>query len=144
MMGTIFSYLEKSSSSTALGTQMIQKLLILTLGLFFIIAGLNHFLQPEFYYPLIPDYLPWLGFINYASGILEILLGLGILMPSSRKVSGWGILILMILFIPSHVYFIQIGSCVQGGLCVPAWLAWVRLAFIHPLLMVWAFYVSKS
>ena len=123
---------------------MIQKLLVLALGLFFIIAGINHFIQPEFYYPLIPDYLPWHGFINVFSGILEVFLGLGTLMPSSRKVSAWGIMVLMVLFIPSHVYFIQIGSCVPDGLCVPAWLAWVRLVVIHPLLIIWAFYVSKS
>ncbi|MGY6744123.1 MAG: DoxX family protein [Cecembia sp.] len=123
---------------------MIQKLLILTLGLFFIIAGINHFIQPEFYIPLIPSYVPWPGFINHASGVMEIFLGLGVLMPSGRKVSAWGIMVLMILFIPSHVYFIQIGSCVPNGLCVPPWLAWLRLVLIHPLLMVWAFYVSKT
>ncbi len=122
---------------------MIQKLLTYALGLFFIIAGINHFIQPGFYYPLIPDYLPWPKFINSASGVLEIFLGLGILLPSSRKVSAAGILVLMVLFIPSHVYFIQIGSCVEDGLCVPEWLAWVRLVLIHPLLILWALYVSK-
>ncbi|WP_291788246.1 hypothetical protein [Cecembia sp.] len=122
---------------------MIQKLLTYALGLFFIIAGINHFIQPGFYYPLIPDYLPWPKFINLASGVLEIFLGLGILLPSSRKVSAAGILVLMVLFIPSHVYFIQIGSCVEDGLCVPEWLAWVRLVLVHPLLILWALYVSK-
>lgn len=122
---------------------MIQKLLTYALGLFFIVAGVNHFIQPDFYYPLIPDYLPWPKFINLISGVLEVLLGLGILLPSSRKVSAAGILVLMVLFIPSHIYFIQIGSCVEDGLCVPEWLAWLRLVLIHPLLILWALYISK-
>jgi uncharacterized membrane protein len=126
-----------------MGIKMIQKILTHALGLFFIVAGINHFIQPDFYFPLIPDYLPWPKFINLASGILEVFLGLGILLPSSRKVSAAGILVLMVLFIPSHVYFIQIGSCVEDGLCVPEWMAWVRLVLIQPLLIVWTLYVSK-
>jgi len=126
-----------------MGIKMIQKILTHALGLFFIVAGINHFIQPDFYFPLIPDYLPWPKFINLASGILEVFLGLGILLPSSRKVSAAGILVLMVLFIPSHVYFIKIGSCVEDGLCVPEWMAWVRLVLIQPLLIVWALFVSK-
>ncbi len=122
---------------------MVQKILVLGLGLFFIIAGLNHFIQPEFYFPLIPPYLPWPSLINYASGFLEIILGLAVLLPSLRKISAWCIIILMILFIPSHVYFIQIGSCIPDGLCVPVWLAWIRLLIIHPLLMLWAWIFTK-
>ena len=125
---------------------MVKILLRYLLGIFFIIAGRYHFVNPEFYYPLIPDYLPYPIFINGASGILEIILGLGMLFKKYAEISSWGILVLLILFIPSHIYFIQIGSCVENGLCVPPWVAWVRLLLIHPVLMVWAyiFTINKS
>jgi uncharacterized membrane protein len=127
-----------------MGTFMIKTLLIIALGTFFVIAGLNHFLNPGFYYPLIPEYLPFHVAINYGSGILEIILGIGVFISNFRQKAGWGIITLLLLFIPSHVYFIQIGSCVDEGLCVPAWLAWIRLLLIHPLLIIWAYLVSKS
>ncbi|RZS98055.1 putative membrane protein [Cecembia calidifontis] len=126
--------------SDQMGTKMKKNLLKLVLAVFFIVAGINHFINPQFYYPLIPDYLPFHGFINYSSGILEIILGAGLIFT---KTSAWGIIILLVLFIPSHVYFVQIGSCVDGGLCVPEWVAWVRLVIIHPILILWAWLFTK-
>ena len=110
---------------------------------FFVLAGLNHFIQPSFYLPLIPDYLPWPQAINQISGLVEILLGIGVLIKPARKKAMWGLLVLLVLFIPSHVYFIRIGACIDGGLCAPMWIAWLRLVLIHPLLMLWIWYTGK-
>jgi uncharacterized membrane protein len=122
---------------------MLSRILIFFMGAFYVFAGVNHFINPQFYEPLIPDYLPWNSFINYASGVLEIVLGLGIFIPKYRKISAQAILILLVLFIPSHIHFIQIGACIPEGLCTPMWLAWLRLVLIHPVLMFWAYFVSK-
>lgn len=122
---------------------MIKFFRILLIG-FYLIAGTNHFINPAFYLGLIPDYLPFPEFINYASGVVEVLLGIGVAIPRWRKVSVYGIIMLLILFIPSHVYFIQMGSCVDGGLCVSPWIAWIRLLIIHPVLMFWAWKVRSS
>jgi len=113
------------------------------LGIFFIVAGINHFVMPEFYYPLIPEYLPLPVLINYLSGIAEILLGIGLFVNRIRYYAALGIVILMVLFIPSHVHFIAIGSCVEDGLCVHPSLAWIRLVVIHPLLILWAWRCRK-
>jgi uncharacterized membrane protein len=110
---------------------------------FFLIAGVNHFLMPKFYFPLIPDYLPAHGFINVFSGLLEIAFAIMLLIKQTRKMAGWGIAILMVLFVPSHIYFIQIGSCVEDGLCVEPWIAWVRLILVQPIFIVLAIYFSK-
>ena len=110
------------------------------LGAFFIVAGINHFVMPEFYYPLIPDYFPFPVLINYLSGIVEILLGIGLFVNRIRYYAAMGIVILMVLFIPSHVYFIVIGSCVEDGLCVHPAIGWLRLVVIHPLLILWAWW----
>lgn len=120
------------------------RVLRLLLALFFVIAGMNHFINPQFYNPLIPDYLPFHAFINYCSGILEMILGGGLLWMKTSKKSALGIIFLLVLFIPSHVYFIQIGSCVDGGLCVPEWVAWIRLLIIHPILILWAWLFTKE
>ncbi|NUN09735.1 MAG: hypothetical protein HUU54_11215 [Ignavibacteriaceae bacterium] len=112
-------------------------------GLFFLFAGAYHFINPGFYIPLIPDYFPLKELINYASGAAEIIAGLLLLTNKYSRYGGRLVLVIMILFIPSHVYFIQIGSCVESGLCVPAWVAWVRLVIIHPLLMCYGWKLSS-
>lgn len=106
---------------------------------FYIFAGFNHFRDPGFYLPLIPDYFPYPEFINIAAGVIEILLGIGFAIQKTRKISAYLTIAMLVAFIPSHWYFIELGGCVSDGLCVPAWVAWVRLIIIHPLLILWAY-----
>lgn len=113
-------------------------------GVFFVVAGLNHFINPSFYLPLIPDYLPFHRWINAAAGLAEIAAGSGMLYLQTRKAAAWLIVAMLIAFIPSHVYFIQIGSCVPDGLCVPPWVGWIRLLIIHPLLIAGAYYFTRQ
>ncbi|MEO1009856.1 MAG: MauE/DoxX family redox-associated membrane protein [Bacteroidota bacterium] len=120
----------------------MQKIFRYLLSFFFIVAGIWHFVDPSFYYELIPDYLPYPQTLNVLSGFLEVLFGFGILFSTVRKWAATGILLLLIAFIPSHIFFLQIGSCLENGLCVAPWVAWVRLLIIHPLFLLWAWYVG--
>ena len=121
----------------------IQKVIIHALGYFYLVAGINHFLTPDFYLPLIPPFFSSPEAINVLAGVAELLLGVGVLYFPTRKRAAWGIVVLLVCFIPSHVYFIQVGSCIPEGLCVPAWIGWMRLLLIHPLLIYWAVWVAK-
>ena len=121
----------------------IQKVIIHALGYFYLVAGINHFLTPDFYLPLIPPFFSSPEAINVLAGVAELLLGVGVLYFPTRKRAAWGIVVLLVCFIPSHVYFIQVGSCIPEGLCVPAWIGWIRLLLIHPLLIYWAVWVAK-
>ncbi|MEM9337443.1 MAG: hypothetical protein AAGA66_01860 [Bacteroidota bacterium] len=105
---------------------------------FYLIAGVNHFINPDFYLSLIPPYFTFPQLINYLSGSIEILLSVGLILHSTRKLAAYAIIAMLVAFIPSHVYFIQIGGCIEGGLCAPVWVGWVRLVVVHPLLMFWA------
>lgn len=111
---------------------------------FYLFAGLNHFINPDFYLDLIPAYLGEPEFINVVAGLAELILGAGLLLKNTRRVAAFGIMAMLLAFIPSHVYFIQLGSCIPDGLCVPEWVGWSRLAIIHPLLIYWAWIVAKS
>lgn len=110
----------------------------------YLLAGINHFISPESYLPIIPEYLPNPDLINLFAGIAEIILGIGLLIPKTRNIAAWGVVLMLIAFIPSHVYFIQIGSCVDGGICTPEWIGWVRLIIIQPLLIAWAWIYTKD
>lgn len=112
--------------------------------IFYFMAGVNHFIHPEFYLPLIPSYLPETELINWLSGVLEILLAVGVAIPRFRKTSVVLIILMLIAFIPSHVFFIQEGACMnEQSLCTPMWVAWLRLIVIHPLFVLWAWFVRE-
>jgi len=116
----------------------IKRYLRYLLGLLFVAAGANHFFNPGLYYPLIPDYLIYPVFINYLSGALEMLFGAGLLTTRFSRLSAYGILGLLIAFIPAHIHHIRMDGCVSEQVCIPLWAAWIRLLFVHPLLIFWA------
>lgn len=112
--------------------------------IFYFLAGVNHFIHPEFYLPLIPWYLPEPELINWISGVLEIVFAIGVAFPKTRKASIILIILMLIAFIPSHVFFIQEGACINElTLCTPMWVAWLRLIVIHPIFIWWAWFVRE-
>lgn len=117
----------------------LPRIAVYLLGAFYILGGVNHYINPDFYLPLIPDYIPYHSLLNYASGVGEVLAGIAVLIPATRKFGCNAILFLLIAFLPAHIYFIQKGGCLSDALCVPAWVAWVRLLVIHPVLIYWAY-----
>ncbi|MEB2779328.1 hypothetical protein U3A58_02895 [Algoriphagus sp. C2-6-M1] len=119
----------------------MKKLKIIALyvmSIFYILAGANHFVNPSGYLRLIPEYLPSHSLLNLIAGISEVGFGLALLFPSTRKWAAWGIILMLLAFIPAHVYFIQLNSCIENGICLPPWTGWFRLIIIHPLLIAWA------
>ena len=111
--------------------------------LFYFSAGINHIINPDFYIDLIPNYLPNPYGINILSGLIEIALSLLLLFPKYLKIGALGIIVLLIFFVPSHVYFIKIGSCVPNSLCVNPIIGWLRLIIVHPILILWAWNLGK-
>ncbi len=126
-----------------LSSHFMKKLALGLLVIFYFFAGLNHFINPSFYSWLIPPYLPWHNAITIISGIAEIVLGILLLFSPLRVWAVKGIIALLICFIPAHIYFIEINSCIPDGLCVPQWVGWVRLVVVHPLLIAWAWWCRK-
>lgn len=123
---------------------LLRKVIIRGMGYFYLIAGINHFLTPEFYHPLIPPYFSNPELINYLAGISEVLLGLGILNYPLRSKAAWGVVLMLVAFIPAHWYFIQMRSCICDQLCVDEWLGWIRLILIQPILIGWAIWVALN
>lgn len=66
------------------------------LGLAFAWIGIQHFRNPEAFEAIVPAYLGWPRFWNFTSGGLEILLGLGLLVPHCRRWSARFLLFLVL------------------------------------------------
>lgn len=76
----------------------------IVLALFLIFGGVQHFLKPDFYIPFVPKFLPFTMAIIYISGVVEILFGLLLLIKKYATIGACGILILMLLFLPIHIW----------------------------------------
>ena len=72
-------------------------------AVFFIYAGIMHFIKPTFFKHFIPNGFPKLT-VNYIVGVIEFGLGLGLFFPEAVSYSAYGIFILLILFLPIHVW----------------------------------------
>jgi uncharacterized membrane protein len=79
------------------------------LGLFFIGAGVNHFMDEAFYMKIMPDYIP--QYLHrpavIASGIAEVLLGALLLVPQTQRLAAWGLIALLIAVFPANIYMYQ-------------------------------------
>jgi len=70
------------------------------------------------------------------------LLAVLLLFTVTRRWAAYGIIAMLAAFVPSHIYMLQTGFCIEN-FCVPEWVLWVRLLLLQPLLMAWAWGVRK-
>jgi uncharacterized membrane protein len=122
---------------------MFKKISYILMPVFYVAASVNHFRSPDSYYKIIPEYLPYPVFINLFSGVAEIILGLLFIFFKTRTIAAYGIIALLVAFIPAHIVMIQNGFCLSNGYCLPAWATWVRLFPLQFLLMLWAWKCRK-
>ncbi len=76
-------------------------------GILMTIAGVLHFVIPEFYMKIMPPYLPWHLELVYISGVCEIVLGLLLLIPRYTRMAAWGNIALLIAVFPANLYAYQ-------------------------------------
>ena len=65
------------------------------LGLFFVNVGIAHFTDTEWFEPIVPEVLGDPTFWVLITGVMEIVVGLGIIIPLTRRYSS----LLMVLFL---------------------------------------------
>lgn len=72
-------------------------------GGFFCFAGIMHIIKPHFFKHFIPDFLPK-KLVNYVVGVLEFSVGFGLFFPETVKIASLGIIILLLIFLPIHIW----------------------------------------
>ena len=105
---------------------------------FYVVAGSLHFIRPEFYLKIMPPYVPWHLAMVYLSGALEMLGGLGLLVPQTRRAAAWGLVALLIAVFPANIYMAT-NPIEAGAASVAPVLRWGRLPLQLPLVwwLVW-------
>ncbi len=72
-------------------------------GGFFCFAGIMHLIKPDFFKHFIPDFLPK-KLVNYVVGFLEFSVGFGLFFSETVKFASIGIIILLLIFLPIHIW----------------------------------------
>ncbi len=94
------------------------------LSVAFITAGILHFLRPEMYEQIMPDYLPAHRELVLASGVTEILGGAMSMHPATRRYGGWMNVITLLGVTPAHIHMLQHQDRYKK---IPAAALWARL-----------------
>lgn len=74
------------------------------LAVFFLAAGLLHFLRPGMYEEIVPDYLPAHREIVLVSGGAEIAGALAVMPPRTRRLAGTWLAALLVAVFPANAY----------------------------------------
>jgi uncharacterized membrane protein len=104
-------------------------------------AGLLHFVNPAPYVAMMPAALPAHLALVYLSGVAEIAGGLGLILPATRRLAGWGLVALLLAVLPANVNM-AINQLPLGDTVVPTWALWARLP-LQGVLIAWAWWVSQ-
>jgi uncharacterized membrane protein len=107
----------------------------LLLALLFGFAGLMHFVVPAPYVAIVPPWLPAPRLLVAISGVFEILGGLGILVPRTRRFAGWGLIALLVAVFPANIQMLRLAYLANATLLWKVGL-WLRLP-LQPLVIWW-------
>jgi len=106
----------------------------------YIVAGINHFVNPAGYIKILPPRLPYPGLIIIISGICEILFALFLLPVITRRFAAWAIILLLIAIFPANLQMtMNYYNTNNPGL----WLTILRLP-LQGLLIYWAYQYTKA
>lgn len=108
------------------------------LAIFFVVAGFNHFINPNFYLKIMPPYLPWHLLLVYLSGVFEIVLGVLLLLPKFTHFAAWGLIALLLAVFPANIHMAINHELFPEYGAVSLWL---RLP-LQVVMMAWAYWYT--
>ncbi|MBO6573812.1 MAG: hypothetical protein JJ896_00220 [Rhodothermales bacterium] len=118
----------------------IRALALLALAAFWVAAGANHFINPEFYLQLMPPWIPAHEAMVFWSGVAEVAGGIAVLIPAWRARAGVFLILVLIGVTPANLHMaLNPGDFAELG---PAWVFWVRLP-IQVLFGLWAWWATR-
>jgi uncharacterized membrane protein len=83
-------------------------------GMVFIFTGATHFLMIDKYLEMMPPFIPAPLLMVYVSGFFEILGGLGLIVPMTKRLAGFGLIALLIAVFPANIY-VAVSNVQLGG-----------------------------
>jgi uncharacterized membrane protein len=109
-----------------------------------VVAGGLHFVVPELYVQIVPPFFPAPLALVYLSGLAEIAVGIGLLLPRTRQHAAWATVALLVAIFPANIYMATHGVVIEGmpGGGDPSELVrWGRLP-LQGVLILWALWYT--
>jgi uncharacterized membrane protein len=108
---------------------------------FFVGGGVNHFVSSPAYRAIVPPALKEHDkLVVDVSGVAEVLGGIGVLLPRTRRASGLGLIALLVAVFPANLYMAREPERFKQ---IPRWALYARLP-LQPLMMWWAWRATRD
>ena len=112
----------------------------IAMSIMLLFTAIGHFAFTKGMSMMIPEFIPFKESVIYLSGICQILLAFGLLIPKFQTVSGWALVIFLLLMLPANIYAsmnkvnYQKGTFEGNGLTY----LWFRIP-LQFLFIIWAY-----
>jgi uncharacterized membrane protein len=106
----------------AAAAHALAAMLVLTASAHFVPAGVAAMPNHGDLVNMVPPFVPFPGAVVYATGVLELLGVLGLVLAATRRPAGLALAALFVLLLPANVYAAVAGVPFHGGAAAPLWL----------------------
>lgn len=91
-------------------------------------VGITHFVNTPLFVSIMPPWIPFHEWMVWLSGVAEIVIGILLAVPKTRKLGSWALIALLIAVFPANIHM-AVNDIQPAGVTepVPAWAAWGRL-----------------
>lgn len=104
--------------------------------------GVMHFTSPEPFIKIVPAFLPAARTLVLVSGAFEVLGGVGLLVPQTRRWASYGLVALYLAVFPANINM-AVNNISIGDAPMPTWALWARLP-MQIVFIAWALWVGRS
>ena len=112
------------------------------MSIMYVFIGIRHFTDPQYFLDIVPPQLPFKLFLVYFTGLIEVVGGVAILTPKTRKAGAYLLISLLVSVFPANIY-LYISETPQNLLGISKMDALIRMPFQIPLILL-AFWHSKE
>ena len=117
-------------------------LTIYVMSIMYIFIGIRHFTDPQYFLDIVPPQLPFKLFLVYFTGLIEVVGGVAIFAPKTRKAGAYLLILLLVSVFPANIY-LYVSETPQNLLGISKIDALIRMPFQAPLILL-AFWHSKE
>ncbi len=119
----------------------MKKFGLYALSAMFVFTGISHLVNPSMFEKIVPPFLPFPHAIAILSGVVELVLAVGLLPKSTRRITSWAVVAFLICIFPANIYMYMIREVAFPE--IPAWALLVRLP-LQIALIAWAYLYTGS
>ncbi|WP_345272187.1 DoxX family protein [Flaviramulus aquimarinus] len=76
----------------------------IAMSIMLVFTAIGHFVFTKGMSMMIPEFIPFKEKFVYITGVFEILLAIGLLIPNLKVISGWTLIIFLLLMLPANIY----------------------------------------